>query len=147
MKMIVQGIMTAQLPWTLVAIGVALAVFCYLVDLPVLAVAIGIYLPLGLTSAVFAGGLIRSLVERASRRDGVVDDTAVDKGVLLASGMVAGDALIGIVIGLFAAIGFKIGFGQVLFPAIAKSSLLSLAMFLLLAGWMFWYSRSRDKTV
>ena len=41
MKLIVEGIMTGQLPWTLVAIGVSLAVFCYLVDLPILAVAIG----------------------------------------------------------------------------------------------------------
>jgi putative OPT family oligopeptide transporter len=146
MKMIVQGIMTAQLPWTLVAIGVALAIFCYLVDLPVLSVAIGIYLPLGLTSAVFAGGLLRSLVERSAKRKGDADEKAVDKGVLLASGMVAGDALIGIVIGLFAAVGTKIAFGPMLFPAVAKSPLLSLVMFLLLAGWMYWYSCSRERT-
>jgi putative OPT family oligopeptide transporter len=138
MKMIVEGIMTGQLPWTLVAIGVALAIFCYLVDLPVLAVAIGIYLPLSLTSAVFAGGILRSLVERRAKAKD--NEQAVDKGVLLASGMVAGGALMGIVVGMFAALGVNIGIGLKLFPAVSKSNLLALVMFLLLGAWMYWYS-------
>jgi putative OPT family oligopeptide transporter len=140
MKLIVQGIMTGQLPWTLVAIGVALAVFCYLVDLPILAVAIGIYLPLGLTSAIFAGGIIRSLVERKAKKQGDEDAIAIDKGVLLASGLVAGDALMGIVVGMFAALGVNIGLGLKLFPAVSKSNLVALVMFLLLGAWMYWYS-------
>jgi putative OPT family oligopeptide transporter len=138
MKLIVQGIMTAQLPWTLVAVGVALALFCFLVDLPILAVALGIYLPIGLTAALFAGGLVRTLVERQAKR--AANDQAVDKGVLLASGIVAGDALMGIVVGLFAAVGTPIAFGAKLFPALAHSSLLALVMFLLLGAWMYWYS-------
>jgi len=142
MKMIVQGIMTAQLPWTLVAVGVALALFCFLVDVPILAVALGVYLPIGLTAAVFAGGIIRNLVEKRAKRgdDDKAVDRAVDKGILLASGIVAGDALIGIVVGLFAALGIDIAFGQKLFPAFAKSSLVALVMFLLLGAWMYWYS-------
>jgi putative OPT family oligopeptide transporter len=140
MKLIVQGIMTGQLPWTLVAIGVALAVFCFLVDLPILAVAIGIYLPLGLTSAIFAGGIIRSLVERKAKQQGDKEEIAVDKGVLLASGLVAGDALMGIVVGMFAALGVNIGIGLKLFPAVSKSNLVALVMFLLLGAWMYWYS-------
>jgi len=145
MKLIVQGIMTGQLPWTLVAVGVALAVFCYLVDLPILAVAIGIYLPLGLTSAIFAGGIIRSLVERKAKQKGDVDAIAVDKGVLLASGLVAGDALMGIVVGMFAALGINIGIGLKLFPAASKSSLLALVMFMLLGALMYWYSLRKEQ--
>ncbi|MDR3669230.1 MAG: oligopeptide transporter, OPT family [Holophaga sp.] len=138
MKMIVQGIMTGQLPWTLVLVGVALALFCFLMDVPILAVALGIYLPIGLTAAVFAGGLIRTLVERKGKAGG--KDEAVDKGILLASGIVAGDALMGIVVGLFAALGIPMAFGLKLFPALGKSSLLAVAMFLLLGAWMYWYS-------
>ncbi len=138
MKMIVQGIMTSQLPWTLVAIGVALALFCFLVNIPILAVALGIYLPIGLTAAVCAGGIIRNLVERRAKES--VKDKAVDKGILLASGIVAGDALVGILVGLFAALGTNIAFGVKLFPAMASSNLLALFMFLLLGGWMYWYS-------
>ena len=144
MKMIVQGIMTGHLPWTLVAIGVALAVFCYLVDLPVLAVAIGIYLPLGLNSAVFAGGILRYLVERRATHN--ADEQAVDKGILLASGMVAGGALMGIVVGIFAAIGVNIGFGLKLLPTVSKNNLLALVMFMLLGAWMYWYSLRKARS-
>jgi len=143
MKMIVQGIMTAQLPWTLVAVGVALALFCFLADIPILAVALGIYLPIGMTAAVFSGGIIRNLVERKAKQ--TADEGAVDKGVLLASGLVAGDALMGIVVGLFAALQINIAFGIKLFPAVAKNSLLSLIMFLLLASWIYWYSLRKAK--
>jgi putative OPT family oligopeptide transporter len=140
MKLIVQGIMTGQLPWTLVAVGVALALFCFLVDIPILAVALGIYLPLGLTSAIFAGGLIRSLVERRAKQDGDADELAVDKGILLASGLVAGDALMGIVVGMFAALKVNIAFGLKLFPSVSKSNMLTIVMFILLGAWMYWYS-------
>ena len=167
MKLIVEGIMTAQLPWTLVMIGVALAAFCFLVNIPILAVALGLYLPLGLSSAVFAGGLVRDLVERSTRimraREAgkraavrsdevpalVVEDErdkAVEKGILLASGLVAGDALIGIVIGIFAALGTDIAYGAKLFPGIAGSQLLAFGMFLLLAVWMYVYSTRKSSS-
>jgi len=161
MKLIVQGIMTAQLPWTLVLVGVAMAAFCFMADIPILAVALGIYLPFGLNAAVFSGGLVRNLVERtmskkderASAAEGrspagiVAEDTrgsrkdkAVEKGILLASGLVAGDALIGIVIGACVALGIDIGFGPKWFPAIAASQLLAFSMFALLAVWIYVYS-------
>ena len=139
MKMIVQGIMTAQLPWTMVFIGVALAFFCFLVDVPILAVALGIYLPMSLTTGVFAGGIVRALVER--RTKGTGNDDAVDKGVLLSSGLIAGDALFGIVVAAFAAIGADITYGTKLLGAgIAGSMLLPFVMFLLLAVFLYWYS-------
>jgi putative OPT family oligopeptide transporter len=162
MKMIVEGIMTAQLPWTLVFIGVAMAAFCFLANLPILAVALGLYLPLGLSSAVFAGGIVRDLVERkvghspkaraaAEGKDVVLKwdedkDKAVEKGILLASGLVAGDALIGIVIGIFAAIGTDIAFGLKLFPAIAESSLVAFVVFVLLAVWVYVYATRKAKS-
>ena len=162
MKLIVEGIMTAQLPWTLVLIGVALALFCYLAKLPILAVALGIYLPMGLTAAVFSGGIVRDLVERkmgrapkereaAKGKDVVLKwdeekDKAVEKGILLASGLVAGDALTGIVIGIFAAIGTDIAFGLKLFPAVAESPLLAFAVFLLLGIWVYVYATRKARS-
>jgi len=166
MKLIVEGIMTAQLPWTLVLIGVALALFCFLVDIPILAVALGLYLPLGLSSAVFAGGIVRDLVERSTRimrakeaaketapargaepeAEEAEKDKAVETGILLASGLVAGDALLGIVIGIFAALGTDIAFGTRFFPALAGSQLMAFAMFLVLAVWVYWYSTSKGRS-
>ncbi len=72
-------------------------------------------------------------------------DKAVEKGILLASGLVAGDALIGIVIGIFAAIGTNIAFGLTLFPVIAKSNLAAFIMFLVLAIWIFIYTTRKDQ--
>ena len=174
MKMIVQGIMTAKLPWTLVFIGAALAVFCFMAKIPILAVALGIYLPIGLTAAIFAGGIVRDMVERKTKittedededededkdKDNAAEnekafekgkdvdmDKAVEKGILLASGLVAGDALIGIVIGIFAAMGTNIAFGLTLFPGIAKSNLLAFIMFLLLSIWIFVYATRKDQS-
>jgi putative OPT family oligopeptide transporter len=139
MKMIVQGIMSARLPWTMVFIGVALAFFCFLVDIPILAVALGIYLPMSLTTGVFAGGIVRALVERRTKNTG--NDDAVNKGVLLSSGLIAGDALFGIVVAAFAALGADIAYGTRLLGAgIAGSMLLPFIMFLLLAVFLYWYS-------
>lgn len=135
MRMIVQGIMDAQLPWTLVLVGVALAAFCFLVDVPILAVALGIYLPMNLTTGVLAGGIVRHLVERRAKTAGT--DEAVDKGVLLASGLVAGGALMGIVVGIFAALETDIAFGLNWFPTIAGSNLLAFFMFVLLALFLY----------
>jgi len=144
MKMIVQGIMTAQLPWTLVLVGVALAFMCFLFDIPILAVALGIYLPMSLTAGVFAGGIVRALVERATKS--TANDDAVDKGILLASGLIAGDALFGIVVASFAALGTDIAFGGKLLPSITGSSLLPFVMFLVLAVFMYWYSLSKSRS-
>jgi len=143
--MIVQGIMTAQLPWTMVFIGVALAFFCFLVDVPILAVALGIYLPMSLTAGVFAGGIVRALVERTTKS--TANDDAVDKGILLASGLIAGDALFGIVVASFAALGTDIAFGtRILGATISGSSVFPFVMFLLLAVFMYWYSLSKARS-
>lgn len=144
MRMLVEGIMTAQLQWTLVLIGVALAAFCWLVDIPILAVALGIYLPMNLTAAVLAGGIVRHLVER--REKSTANDGAAEKGVLLASGLIAGDALIGIAVATFAAIGTDIAFGLRLFPAVAESSILPFVMFLLLAIFVYLYSIRKTRS-
>ena len=61
MKMIVEGIMTAQLPWTLVIVGAAIAIFCELAKIPILPVALGLYLPITLNTAILSGGLIREI--------------------------------------------------------------------------------------
>lgn len=144
MKMIVEGIMEAQLPWTLVLVGVALAFFCFLVDIPILAVALGIYLPMNLTAGVLAGGIVRYFVERRTKSAG--NDAAVDKGILLASGLVAGGALMGIVVGIFAALEADIAFGLNWFPTIAGSNLLAFFMFVLLAVFLYVYSTRKAES-
>ncbi|WP_297406750.1 OPT family oligopeptide transporter [uncultured Cetobacterium sp.] len=142
MKLIVEGIMTAQLPWTLVIVGAMIAVFCALAGLPILAVALGIYLPITLNTALFAGGIIRDLVERKFKDDPEGKSDAVEKGILLSSGLVAGDAITGIVIGIFAALNISINFGSKLVP---QSSIITFIIFLLFAIWIYFFTTRRKK--
>ncbi len=140
MKLIVEGIMTGKLPWTLVIIGMVIALFCALAGLPILAVALGIYLPITLNSAIFFGGLIRKFVEMRFKRSEVDRDNAVERGTLIASGLVAGDAITGIIIGIFAALNVSIDILANIIPNDALRNLISLGIFAALAAWLYNYS-------
>ncbi|HZK52915.1 MAG TPA: oligopeptide transporter, OPT family [Desulfosporosinus sp.] len=147
MKLIVEGIMTAQLPWTLVIVGAAIAIFCALASIPILPVALGIYLPISLTSPVLMGGIIRKIVEAKFKNNEERKAGSVERGILLASGLVAGDALIGILIAAFAVLEVNIGIGARLFPALAKSSLFSFIMFIALGTWVYLFAIKKNKGV
>jgi putative OPT family oligopeptide transporter len=90
MKAIVEGIFEGNLPWTLIFIGMALAVVVELLGAPSLPFAVGLYLPFGMSMAVFSGGVFRWF---ANLRFGV---QRAEQGVLAASGLIAGEALIGL---------------------------------------------------
>lgn len=140
MKLIVEGIMTGKLPWTLVIIGAVIALFCALAGLPILAVALGIYLPITLNSAIFFGGLIRKFVELRFKAHEANRDDAVERGTLIASGLVAGDAITGIIIGVFAALNVSIDVLSGVITSDALRNLVSLVIFAALAAWLYSYS-------
>lgn len=111
MAAVTRGILdpnSAGLPWGLVALGAAIAVIIIIVDkilevrkapfrAPVLAVAVGIYLPIELAVPIFAGGLLSHYVKsRAANRSRTNPDA--DGGVLVASGLITGEALMGILV-------------------------------------------------
>jgi len=147
MKMIVEGIMTAQLPWTLIIIGAAIALFCELAGIAVLPVALGIYLPITLNAAILVGGVIREIVERKFAKDQDRRGEVVEKGTLLASGLVAGDALMGIVVAGLVAANVNIAFGKNFLTGITQSNLFACVMFLLLGLWIYMFSCKKDKAV
>ncbi|WP_300367385.1 OPT family oligopeptide transporter [Brachyspira sp.] len=142
MKLIVEGIMTAKLPWTLVIIGAAIAIFCYIAKLPILPVALGLYLPITLTTAIFVGGVVRVFAERKFKNNEEEKTEAVEKGILLASGLVAGDAILGIFIGIMAALNISINFGASIVP---QSNLITFIIFTLFCIWVYRYTVSKDK--
>ncbi|MBR5293120.1 MAG: oligopeptide transporter, OPT family [Clostridia bacterium] len=102
MKMIVEGVMEGNLPWTLVFIGVFIAILIEVLGLPVLPVAIGIYLPIHLSVCIMIGGVIRWFFDRSKKAD---KDRIVNDGVLYCSGMIAGEGLTGILLALCAVLG------------------------------------------
>lgn len=101
MKMIVEGVMEGNLPWTLVFIGIFTAVVVEILGIPVLPVAIGLYLPLELSTTIMLGGIIRWFADRKSKSK---NDEA-GSGVLFCSGMIAGEGLVGIILAVLAVIG------------------------------------------
>ncbi len=140
MKLIVEGIMIGKLPWTLVIIGAMIAAFCALASLPILPVALGLYLPISLNSAIFFGGLVRKFVDHKYKDNELDKDSAVERGTLIASGLVAGDALTGIAIGAFAALNVKTNFLAGIIPNEGFRNLLSIVLFVALAVWLYSYS-------
>lgn len=101
MKMITEGVMNGNLPWPLVFIGVFAAVVVEILGIPVLPVAIGLYLPLELSATIMIGGVIRWIVDKKSA------DTngEASGGVLFCSGLIAGEGLVGILLAILAVIG------------------------------------------
>ena len=102
MKMIVEGVITANLPWDLVFMGAAITVAVELLELPVLTFAIGLYLPIYLPAPLFIGGLIRRIWEAKKYQSDKIKEAAIDNGTLMASGMIAGEGIVGIVLALLA---------------------------------------------
>lgn len=91
-KLIVQGIIDHQLPWGLILTGVAVALIVEMLGVPCLPFATGLYLPFGLSAPIMVGGIVRWIVDlwRGRREEGE------DPGVLGASGLVAGQGVIGV---------------------------------------------------
>jgi putative OPT family oligopeptide transporter len=97
MKTVIDGVLNANLPWGLVLTGASFAIVAELLGVPSLAFAVGIYLPVATMTPVFVGGCIRALVERARNRKNNKDGSSeTEKGVLFASGLIAGEGVTGI---------------------------------------------------
>jgi len=104
MKLIVEGVMSGNLPWNLVFIGIFLSVTAEILKIPPLPFAIGIYLPVNLSACITIGALIRYFLER--NKDTKKVELRVNRGILFCSGLIAGEGLIGILLALLAVFGF-----------------------------------------
>lgn len=102
MKMVVEGVMGGNLPWGLVFCGVALAVVMEVLGVPVLPFAVGCYLPLHLSAAIMVGGLVSLYFSRRSKLEAKAKEEAMQQGVLYASGLIAGEGIVGILLAVFA---------------------------------------------
>jgi putative OPT family oligopeptide transporter len=93
MSLVTKGILTQQLPWGLVLIGVFTSILMEIIGVPALAFAVGVYLPLESTTPIFLGGLARKLVDW---RRGSEAESDAGPGVLYSSGLVAGGSIMGL---------------------------------------------------
>ncbi len=109
MQLVVEGVMEGNLPWTLVFIGVFIALCVELLGVSVMPFAVGMYLPVQTSTAIMVGGLVRLVVDKWKN---VTDKQRVgmqNSCLLYSSGMIAGEGLIGILLAVFAIIPFGSG--------------------------------------
>ena len=107
MKMVVEGVMEGNLPWTLVFVGVGIGIAVEILGIPVLPFAVGLYLPIHLSTPIMVGGLIRLWFEKRKFKSEKARKATIDSGVLYMSGMIAGEGLVGILLAVFAVIPVK----------------------------------------
>ncbi|WP_374583276.1 OPT family oligopeptide transporter [Pseudoduganella sp.] len=156
---IIKGILDQELPWTLVMLGVMIAIVLELAGVQSLSFAVGVYLPLSATLPIAVGGVLRWLADRRNHKlpqyagkDEEARQAAGDRseGVLLASGYIAGGALAGIVIAITAGVltGFDAAITQWAeqynpFFSGPSADLLSLLPYAVIMALLLWVAREK----
>jgi len=140
------GIFGAGIEWNFIFIGFVLAVLLIVLDkvqekrgsefrFPVLAVAVGIYLPLGLSVPIFAGGLIAHVIKTKNKQEtDSIQKKREGKGLLIASGLITGEALMGVIIAI-AAVAWQGAFP--LLKGFGMSGLLGFVTLLAIAAYLY----------
>lgn len=106
MATLIKGILSFNLDWQFVLVGVAIAIMMELCGIKALSFAIGIYLPLATTLPIFIGGAIRGIVDWKHKKKGdhvAAEEEDLRKGNLFATGLVAGGALAGVIVAFLSA--------------------------------------------
>lgn len=150
MAVLVQGATGGQLPWTMLLTGAGIGLMCELCGISALAFSIGLYLPVTNWPMMFVGGLLSWYVIK--KKGG--QHAEHDPGSLFASGLIAGDALMGIALALVVVLGqtkFAPGLDQrILLRAPDAGNpvfegLLSTALYAGVCGWLYYYAIKKPK--
>jgi uncharacterized oligopeptide transporter (OPT) family protein len=102
MKLVIDGVLDQNLPWVLIFIGVGIGLIASLFKIPVLAFAVGVYLPLSTMGAVFLGGMTRHFLTKDEGEEEA--EHRRQQGVLFGSGLVGGGGLTGVILALWVAL-------------------------------------------
>lgn len=138
MKMLVEGIMNAELPWGLILTGVFIAIAVEILKVPVMPFAVGMYLPFSLSAGIMAGGAVRFIVERIKGSDKERKERT-DRGVLFTSGLIAGEGIIGILLAILTVLNINPSIGFTLPQPV------SLIIFLALLAILYMQCMKKEK--
>jgi putative OPT family oligopeptide transporter len=143
MSVVINGILTRKLPWSLVLLGVFLVVAVELLGIRSLSFAVGSYLSIGTTAAIFCGGMVKWLAERGMKK---TEEGEASPGALYASGLIAAGGIVGLL-----AMGLKVMEGAGWLPpdaikfgpalGLSDSNLVALVAFALLGFSLYYYAR------
>ncbi len=119
MATLIKGLLSFNLDWQFVLVGIFVAITMELCNVKSLSFAVGLYLPLSTTLPIWVGGALKGLTDWLSRRKGEeVEDAELGKGSLFATGLVAGGALMGLVVAIWQAKEASYDTGQGWLPAL-----------------------------
>jgi putative OPT family oligopeptide transporter len=146
MATVINGILSRKLPWSLVLLGVALVIMVELLGIRSLTLAVGAYLSIGTTLAIFVGGVMRWMVDRAMAKEGVEQsesESEISPGSLYASGLIAAGGIVGL---LGVAVKLYESATDKAIPRFSEHNLLhhdwvSVVMFALLAYSLYYFAR------
>ena len=145
MATVINGILSRKLPWGLVLLGVSLVIAVELLGIRSLPFAVGAYLPIGTTLPIFAGGVVRWLVDQAARRSGEAADvdSEISPGSLFASGLIAAGGIVGLCGVALKAYEATFNKGDILnFPhTVLDNNYVSVLAFAALAFSLFYFAR------
>ncbi len=154
MATVITGILNQRLPWRLVAMGVFLVIAVELLGIRSLSFAVGSYLGLHTTLAIFCGGVVRWAAERGTKPSGGHAESDVSPGSLFASGLIAAGGVMGLIAIVINVLGDPelgirlippgvLAFGPKIAPALATSNLLAVVMFALLSYSLYHFARKK----
>ncbi len=147
MATVISGILSRKLPWGLVLLGVFLVIAVELLGIRSLSFAVGAYLSIATTLAIFCGGVVRWMVDRAVAKAGIVaadGESEISPGSLYASGLIAAGGIVGL-LGVMLKL-YEAKFGKSDILQFAPTNFLhhdwvSVLMFALLAGSLYYFAR------
>ena len=143
MSVVINGILTRKLPWTLVLFGGFIVLVLELCGVHSLAFAVGSYLPISTTAPIFAGGVVKWLAQKTARVSEAESETG--GGALFSSGLIAGGSLGGLALAIV--VGFRkesvFAVGPRWFPHFAQSNLAAILIFAALAAYLFAVARGK----
>ncbi len=154
MATVITGILNQRLPWRLVAMGVFLVIAVELLGIRSLSFAVGSYLGLHTTLAIFCGGVVRWAAERGRKPSGDHAESEVSPGSLFASGLIAAGGVMGLIAIIINVLGDPelgirvippgvLAFGPKIAPGLVTSNLLAVVMFALLAYSLYHFARKK----
>jgi putative OPT family oligopeptide transporter len=143
MSVVINGILNQRLPWSLVLFGAFIVITMELCGVHSLAFAVGSYLPISTTAPIFAGGVVKWLVQRTSAKP---EESETGSGALFSSGLIAGGALGGLALAVV--VGFHkedvVAIGSRWLPRFSQSDLAALIIFALLAFVLYLMAKEKS---
>jgi hypothetical protein len=141
MAILVDGVLTQKLPWSLILVGVFISILLEIIGISALPFAVGMYLSIATSATIFAGGLVRALVGRGAKRSLAEEESG--PGILYSSGLIAGGTITGLLLTIPQSIGRDDLFSVVrYFPAwLEENRVTALLMFCFLSATLYYIGR------